>query len=52
MTELVTRNYWWPGVIKNVRKYVNRCDLCQRVKNRIEAPTRKLIINEVLEKCT
>ena len=26
--ELVTRNYWWPGVIKDVEKYVNSCDMC------------------------
>jgi len=32
-TELVTRNYWWPGVTKEVGKYVNRCNACQRYKN-------------------
>ena len=26
--ELVTRNYWWLGVIKDVRKYMNRYNLC------------------------
>jgi len=26
--ELVMRNYWWPGVTRNVRKYVEGCDLC------------------------
>jgi len=30
--KLVTRNYWWPGVIKGVRKYRERYDLCQRIK--------------------
>jgi len=29
---------------------VKGCDLCQRIKNRIEAPAEKLMINEVLEK--
>jgi len=24
--ELVTRNYWWLGVIKEVKKYVDGCD--------------------------
>jgi len=33
MTELVTRNYWWPGVTKEVRRYVDACDACQRYKN-------------------
>jgi len=32
-TELVTRNYWWPGVTKEVGKYVDECDTCQRYKN-------------------
>jgi len=27
-TELVTRNYWWPGVMRDVGKYVNSCDMC------------------------
>jgi len=31
MTELVTRNYWWLGVIKNIGKYMERCDMCQRI---------------------
>jgi len=26
--ELVTRNYWWPGVIREVGWYVKGCDLC------------------------
>ena len=29
MTELVTRNYWWPGVTRDVGKYVEDCDICQ-----------------------
>jgi len=33
MTELVTRNYWWPGIIKEVGRYVDGCDVCQRYKN-------------------
>ena len=28
MIELVTKNYWWLEVIKDVRKYVDRCKLC------------------------
>jgi len=31
--ELITRNYWWPGVTKEVGKYIDRCDACQRYKN-------------------
>jgi len=33
ITELVTRNYWWPGVTKEVGRYVDGCDACQRYKN-------------------
>jgi len=28
MVELVTRNYWWPGVTREVGRYVEGCDLC------------------------
>ena len=28
MVELITRNYWWPGVTKDVGRYVEECDLC------------------------
>jgi len=48
--ELVTRNYWWPGVTKDVGKYIEGCNACQRMKNRTKAPARKLMANEVLEK--
>ena len=27
--ELVSRNYWWPGMITFVKKYVTGCDMCQ-----------------------
>jgi len=48
--ELVTRNYWWPEVIKDVEKYVEECNTCQRMKNRTEVPVGKLMMNKVLEK--
>jgi len=28
MAELVARNYWWPGVTKEVERYVDGCDMC------------------------
>ena len=28
MVELVTRNYWWPEVTRDVGRYVEGCDLC------------------------
>jgi len=48
--ELVTRNYWWPGVTRDVGKYVEGCDACQRMKNRMEELAGKLKLSEVPEK--
>jgi len=31
--ELVARNYWWPGVTKEIGRYVDGCNICQRYKN-------------------
>ena len=50
MVELVTRNYWWPGVTKEIKRYVEGCDQCQRMKNRVEMPAGKLKPNQVPEK--
>ena len=48
--ELVMRNYWWPDIMRDVGKYVEGCDLCQRMKNRMEELAGKLKLSEVLEK--
>ena len=48
--ELVTRNFWWPGVTKGVKQYVEGCDACQRNKNRTEQPAGKLMPNSIPEK--
>jgi len=48
--EMVTRNYWWPGVTRYMGRYVEECDLCQRMKNRMEEVAEKLKLSEVLEK--
>ena len=50
IVELVMRNYWWLGVTRDVGKYVERCDACQRMKNRLEEPAGKLKLSEVPEK--
>ena len=50
MIELFTRNYWWPGVTKEVGRCVDGYDACQRYKNRSEAPAGKLMSNTILEK--
>jgi len=48
--ELVTRNYWWLGVMRDVGRYVEGCDLYQRMKNRMEELVGKLKLSEVPEK--
>jgi len=50
MTELVTRNYWGLGVTRDIGRYVEGCDLYQRMKNRTEEMAEKLKLSEVLEK--
>ena len=49
-TELVMRNYWWPEVVRNVGRYMEGCNICQRMKNRTEVMTEKLKLSEVPEK--
>ena len=36
--------------MKDIEKYIEKCDLYQRMKNKMEAPAEKLITNEVPEK--
>ena len=48
--ELVMGNYWWPGIIRNIGRYVEGCDLYQRMKNKTEELVGKLKLSEVLEK--
>jgi len=50
MAELIVRNYWWPGVTKEVGRYVDGCDACQRYKNRSKVPAGKLMPNAIPEK--
>jgi len=44
--ELVKRNYWWPEIMKDI----DSCNLCQRIKNKIEILIRKLKLSEGLER--
>jgi len=48
--ELVTRNFWWPGITKEVKQYVEGCDACQRNKNCTEQLAGKLMPNSIPEK--
>jgi len=48
--EMVTRNFWWLGVTREVKRYVEECDACQRNKNRTEQPAGKLMSNSIPDK--
>ena len=48
--ELVTWNFWWPGVTKEVKRYIEECDACQQNKNHTEQPADKLMPNLIPEK--
>ena len=50
ITELVTRNYQWLGVMKEVERYVDEYNACQRYKNQSKAPAEKLMSNLIPEK--
>ena len=50
MVELVTQNFWWPGVTKEVKQYVEGYNACQRNKNHTEQPAGKLMPNSIPEK--
>jgi len=43
-------NYWWSGVIRDVGRYVEGYNMCQRMKNRMEELAGKLKLSEVLKK--
>jgi len=48
--ELVTRNFWWPGVTMEVKQYVEGYNSYQRNKNCTEQPAGKLMPNSIPEK--
>ena len=50
IVELVTCNFWWPGVTKEVKWYVEGCDAYQHNKNHTEQLARKLMPNSIPEK--
>ena len=41
-TELITRNYWWPGITQFMIEYIKGCNKCQRYKNHLELLAGKL----------
>ena len=49
-TELITWNYWWPGLQKDVQKYIQGCRTCQTVKPDRQAKSAPLHPNEIPER--
>src|SRR5215472_4077424 len=45
--ELVTRNFWWPGISRYVAGYVKGCDACNRTKIFPAAPAGRLMPNSI-----
>ena len=50
MMELVTRNYWQLRATKDVGKYMESCNICQRMKNKMKGSVENLKLSEILEK--
>ncbi len=36
--DLVSRNFWWPSLYKDIREYVANCEICQKAKSRNQTP--------------
>ena len=47
---MVIRNFWWPGVTREVKQYVEGCGTYQRNKNCTEQPAGKLMPNSIPDK--
>jgi len=47
---MVTRNFWWPGVTREVKQYVEEYNACQHNKNCTEQPAGKLMPNLIPNK--
>jgi len=45
--ELITRNYWWPLIQSDIRKYIDGWAICQRTKSKRTSPAAPLNPNEI-----
>ena len=45
--ELITRDFWWPGMQREIRQYITGCDSCQRTKSHHHRPHTQLQPNEI-----
>ena len=44
--KLISRNYWWPGIIQKVNDYISGCNKYQQMKSFPDKPAGKLKPNE------
>src|SRR5258705_5931562 len=51
MLELVSQNYWWPGLSRYVAKFIAGCDACNWTKTFLTQKVGKLIPNKVPARC-
>src|SRR6266436_5142047 len=51
MLELVSWNYWWPGLSRYVAKFITGCDACNQTKTFPTQKVGKLIPNKVPDRC-
>src|SRR5258707_2423714 len=49
--ELVSRNYWWPGLSRYIARFVAGCDACNQMKTFPMQKVGKLIPNKVPDRC-
>src|SRR6266478_386894 len=47
MLELVSQNYWWPGLSRYIAKFITGCDMCNWMKTFPMQKVGKLIPNKV-----
>lgn len=45
--ELVSRNYWWPGMSRYIATYVSECVRCNETKSFPQKPSGKLLPNRI-----
>src|SRR5258708_4415181 len=51
MLELVSQNYWWPGLSRYIAKFIAGCDTCNWTKTFPMQKVGKLIPNKVPDRC-
>jgi len=50
MLELIKRNYWWPGIKEDVKKYIQGCFKCQQNKVQHQKKAGELHPLEILQR--